>query len=227
MGVAYFNGIILHLRTWLPSAAQLLVPQSAITPAELMDLFIQLRELYDIYDCRVLVASLVEVYKDDITAHFTRLRKIALKTDSELLPHVSVITPELRMALDQLAESTRQSVTQYIIPDRERGRAGSHYKADQVIDMLDKQNNLGKAINAIGDKSPDDKSSSKEKGQHRCKKANPSSSSAGSTRTPSSSGGSSNAQCFLCCVRGHRISECRVLRDRWVSLETLPSKLHN
>lgn len=65
-----------------------------------MDLFRQLREFYEVYDYRASVASLVEVYKEHIKAHFTRLRKRALKTDAEMPPWVSVIAPELHMALD-------------------------------------------------------------------------------------------------------------------------------
>lgn len=78
----------------LASAAKLLVHPSTTTPAELMDLFRQLGEFYEIYDCRVSVTSFVEVYKDHITAKFTRLRKFALRTDSELPLRVSVITPD-------------------------------------------------------------------------------------------------------------------------------------
>lgn len=53
----------------------LLVYPSVVTPAECMHIFFcQLGEFYELYDYRVSVASLVEAYKDHITAHFTRLR---------------------------------------------------------------------------------------------------------------------------------------------------------
>lgn len=93
--------------------------------------------------------------------------------------------------------------------------------------MLGKHTALGKATKALIEKVPDDKSSSDDEEQRKRKKTKRSSSYTGSTRPPSSSGGSSKAPCFLCGMRGHRSSECRVLRDRWVSLETLPAELQN
>lgn len=56
------------------SAMHLLVHPSAVTPAELMDLFREIAEFYELYDCRVSVMSLAEVFKDHLTAYFTRLR---------------------------------------------------------------------------------------------------------------------------------------------------------
>lgn len=58
----------------LASAVQLLVHPLTVMPAEFMDLFRQLSEFYELYDCRISVTSLAEVYMDHFTAHFTRLR---------------------------------------------------------------------------------------------------------------------------------------------------------
>lgn len=84
----------------LASTTELLVHPSTITPAELMELFCNLAELYELYDRRVSVASLVNLYKDHVTEQFTRLRTCALKKDSELPPWINIITSELRLALN-------------------------------------------------------------------------------------------------------------------------------
>lgn len=76
------------------------------------------------------MASLLEVYKDHVTAHFARLRTCALKTDSALPPRLEVITPELRLALNQMAKSIRQLFSRYIIPDHECGPIGSLYRVE-------------------------------------------------------------------------------------------------
>lgn len=149
----------------LASSVHLLVHPSAITPADLMDLFGQNGEFDEVYDCRVSVTSLVEVYEDKITAHFTRMSKCALRTDSEQPPRVSVVTSKLRMVLKQLVESTWKRVSRYIIPDNERMHTGSHYKEEQGMDMLGKHKALVKAIKALTDKVPDDKSYSHEEEQ--------------------------------------------------------------
>lgn len=83
--------------------------------------------------------------------------------------NISIVTPELRMTIDQLAESTRQQVSRYIIPDHEKGHTGSRYKAESGIDMLGKHSALGKSIKALGDIPADDKSSSDESRRRRKK----------------------------------------------------------
>lgn len=83
----------------LTSATQLLVHPSVINPAELMDLFHKLAEFYELFDCRISIATLVDVYKDHLTAHFTRLRTYALKNGTEILPHVDFTRSELRLAV--------------------------------------------------------------------------------------------------------------------------------
>lgn len=95
------------------------------------------------------------------------------------------------------------------------------------MDMLSKQKFLRKAMKALADKSPDGRSSSDKEEKCRGKKAKRSSSSSGSNKTPSAFSGSTKAKCFLCGVRGHRSSECRFPRDKWVSLDAVPGELHN
>lgn len=104
----------------------------------------------------------MKVYKGHVTAHFTRLRTHALKNDTELRPRLDVITPELRLALNKMGESTRQLVNRYVVLDQERGRTGSLYRGEQGIDMLEKHNALGKAIKDLGEKPIDERSSSGE-----------------------------------------------------------------
>lgn len=91
-----------------------------------MGLFRLLGEFYDVFDCRVSVNSLFEVYKDQITTYFTRLRNFALKKDSQLPSCVSVITPKFCMALNQLSDHTRKLVSPYNSPDQEGGHTRSH-----------------------------------------------------------------------------------------------------
>lgn len=74
-----------------------------------------------------MVVSLVDFYKEHSTAEFTRLRKFALKKDSEMRLLVSIVTPNVLMTFDQLAESMYQWVNRYIIPEHECRRTGSHY----------------------------------------------------------------------------------------------------
>lgn len=52
----------------LASAMQLMVYPSAIKHAKLMDLFRQLAEFYELYDCRVSFMSLEEIFKDHLKA---------------------------------------------------------------------------------------------------------------------------------------------------------------
>lgn len=68
----------------LASAAHLLVPLYAFTPAEVIELFRRLAELFELYDCHASAASLVEVYNDHVLPHFTQLRTCSLKADSKL-----------------------------------------------------------------------------------------------------------------------------------------------
>lgn len=88
------------------------------------------------------MVSLVDVYKDNLTAHFMRLRTCALNNDSKLPPSLDVITLELRLALNQLAECTSQRFSHYIILDYERGLNGSLYRGEYGIDKLGKHNAL-------------------------------------------------------------------------------------
>lgn len=77
----------------LASAVQLLVPTSPVTPLEYMYLYSQLAEFYELLDCRIPVTSLAKIYKNHITAYFTRLRLHVRQTDTRMPPHVSIITP--------------------------------------------------------------------------------------------------------------------------------------
>lgn len=70
------------------------------------------------------VTLLDEIFKDHLACHFVRLRRYALQLDEEMPPRVSVITREIRVTLDQLCESTRQRVSQHIVPEHENGRTG-------------------------------------------------------------------------------------------------------
>lgn len=221
------HGIVRHLCEGLDSAAPLLVHPSAITPAELMDLFRKLAEFYELYDCRISIASLVEIYKDHVTADFTRLSTYSLKNDTELPPRIDIITPELRLALNKLAESTRQRVSSYIIPDHERGRTGSLYRGEHSLHMLGKHSALGEAIKELGDKPIDDRSSSGEDFKRKRKKPKRGSSSGGPTRPSGSTNNYARAPFFLRCQRGHRSSDCKVARNKWVEVNTLPTDLHN
>lgn len=146
-----------------------------------MDLFCKLAELYELYDCCVAVASLVEIYKDHVTAQFTRLRTFESKTDSELRTRINTITSEPRLELNQLAETTRQRVSRYIIPDHGRGRSGSLYRSEHGMAMLGKNAILGKAIKALGEKQIDERSSSGEEDKRKRKQYIRSSTSGGST----------------------------------------------
>lgn len=123
----YIQSFVICVRG-LASGAQILVHALAVILAQFRDLFRQLDEFYEFYDCRASVASMVEVYKEHIMAQFTRPPKFALKTDLEMPPRVVVVILDFRVALDHLAQSTRQGVSSYIIPDQKRGRTGSQYK---------------------------------------------------------------------------------------------------
>lgn len=83
---------------------------------------------------------------------------------------VSIGPPELRMALYQPAKLSSQWVSLYIISDHDRRRTGYHYKGEQGFDMMDKHNDLGKAINDLVDKPTDDRSSSDEEEKRNSKK---------------------------------------------------------
>lgn len=93
--------------------------------------------------------------------------------------------------------------------------------------MLGKHVAPGKAIKALTDKHTDENSTSDEERNRRRKKARLPSSSNGSTKPPGASSGSHKATCFLCGLRWHRSSECRVPREKRVSLHVLPDELHN
>lgn len=70
-------------------------------------------------------------------------------------PRLDVITPELRLAINQLAESTRKRVSRYIIPNDKRGHTGSLYRGEHGLDILGKHNALGKDIKVLRDKQID------------------------------------------------------------------------
>lgn len=74
-----------------------------------------------------------------------------------------MITPELRLALKQMAESTRQRVSRYIILHHERGRKGSQYRCQTGVDILVKQKGLSKPIKALNEKPVEEHSLSNEK----------------------------------------------------------------
>lgn len=63
---------------WLPDAIDQLVHPSAIMAAEVMDRFRRLGSFYEPYQYRLSVTSLQEIYKNYLTAQFTRLRRYAL-----------------------------------------------------------------------------------------------------------------------------------------------------
>lgn len=140
-------------------------------------------------------------------------------------PRISIITPEFRLTIEQPADSTYQRVSRYIIQDHEKGGTGSQYKGEHGIDMLGKHSTTGKAIKALTENMPDDKSSSEEEGRHKCKKGRRGSTSSNASRPHSSSSGATKAPCFLCDTRGHRSSEYLVPREKWVSLDSLPAEL--
>lgn len=77
----------------LAHAIELLVHPSAITAAEVTDLFRKLPSIYDKFDCTTSVSTLAEIFKDHLASQFARLRRFALKLDSEMPPRVAVITP--------------------------------------------------------------------------------------------------------------------------------------
>lgn len=74
----------------LESTTHLPVHMSAIRRAELLDFFRKLNTFYELYGFR---ESLVELYKDHVTEHFTPLCTCARKIVNELLPLLDVITP--------------------------------------------------------------------------------------------------------------------------------------
>lgn len=57
------------------SAVELLVHPSTITAAEVMDLFRKIAEHYERFDCRLTIATIVDVFYDHVTTYFTRLRQ--------------------------------------------------------------------------------------------------------------------------------------------------------
>lgn len=84
--------------------------------------------------------------------------------DAQLPPHVSVITPELRLTIDQLADSTGQSVSRNIISDHEKGLTGSLHGGEHGLYILGKHNVVGKAMKVLTKKLPHDKYSSDDEG---------------------------------------------------------------
>lgn len=147
------------------------------------------------------------------------------------------------MTLNQLHRSTRQRISQYVVPEHEKGRTGSRYKGDYGIDMLCKHISLGKAIKAISDKTIVEESpSSEEEVRHskrKRKRGNSGGGNGGGGNGGGGGGGNNNANgggggnnvgggggcssnngggplkspCFLCGVRGHRSTTCKVTRD--------------
>lgn len=91
------------------------------------------------------------------------------------------------MALGQLPNSTRHTVSRYIIPNHERSRTGSHYKREQGIDMLCKHSGICKVIKALAEKQLDEKLSSVEDDLRRGEKRKCSTTSSGSTTQPRAS----------------------------------------
>lgn len=85
------------------------------------------------------------------------------------------------------------------------------------MDILGKHNELGKSIQALVGKFPDNKSSSDEEKRLKRKKTRRGSASSNKSKLPSSSSGTTKAPCFLCRAHGHMIPECQVSRDKWVS----------
>lgn len=140
----------------LDSSVQLLAHPSAVTPAELMDLCRQIAKFYELFHCPISVTFLAEIYKDHITAHFTRLRRHARQTDTEMTLQVSIIMPELRLTIEQVADSTHQRVSRYIINDHEESQTGSQYKGERGLDMLGKHIIMSKVIKALTEKISDD-----------------------------------------------------------------------
>lgn len=190
-----------------------------------MDLYSQLADFYEVFDCRIYVTSLTEICKDDITAHFTRLRPHARQTDTDIPRRVLVIMLELRLKVEQFADSTRQQVSHYIIYDHEKGHTGSQYKGEHGVGMLGKHSAMGKAIKALTKKVQDEKSSSEEDGRRKRKKGRCGFTSSNASRHPSSSSGATKDTCSLCGARGHRSSECLVPREKWVALESFLTEL--
>lgn len=147
---------------------------------------------------------------DHIIAHFTRLRRHARETDAEMPPRVSIITLKLCLAIERLADSTRQRVSRYIIHDHGKGRTGSQYKGEHGVDMIGNHRVIGKAIKALKDRGLDDKSSSEEEERRKRKKGCMVEASGAAARPSHSASGSTKALCFLCVVRGHRGSTRQV-----------------
>lgn len=121
----------------LASATQLLVHPTAVMTVYITDLFRQLGEFHEVYDCRTSVASLMEVYTEQMTAQVMSLHKFVLQKDSEMAQWLSVVTPALRMALDQLEESTRHWVSHHISQEDQRRRTGYNYKGEDDIDIME------------------------------------------------------------------------------------------
>lgn len=113
-----------------------------------------------------------------------------MKNETELPPRLDVVTSELRLALQKLAEPTRQRVSWYNIPDHKRGRKGPLYRGEQGMYMLRKHGALGKATKALDDKQIDERSSSGEEDKRKRKKAKRGSAS-GSSILPSNSASNS------------------------------------
>lgn len=105
------------------------------------------------------------------------------------------------MTINQLTETTRQLVSRYIIHDHEKGRTSSYYKGKHGIEMLGKHSALEKAIKALVEKLPDEKSSSNEDPR---KSKN--------SRRSSSSKGTRNNQARRVGLR-RRVLFCAVLPD--------------
>lgn len=162
----------------------------------------------------------MDIFHDHVTAYFTSLGLCALRKYAELLPRLWNITKELRLALNQLHESTCHLVYRYIISDHERERTGSHYSGENGVELLVKHNVLGTEIKAL-EKTTDDRSSLVGDGKRESKKSKRSASCFGSTKVPSGWNSTGTELCFLFCTRGHYRSDRDVPRSKWVEIDTL------
>lgn len=151
------------------SAVELLVHRSSITAAYIMDLLRKIAECYERFDCRLTISAMIEVFYDHLNNYFTRLHHY-IGTDVELPPHVSTVTPELQMALDNMAEVARQPVARHIMPDSGRGLTVSRYTVELVQDLRGKHASIDKAMGEQSDRGIDEKSSSDEDEPQRRKR---------------------------------------------------------
>lgn len=82
------------------SAVELFVHPSAITAAEIMELFRKIAECYERFVCRLRISTMVEEFYDQVNNYLTRLLHYIHGKNVELPSRVSTITHELQNALD-------------------------------------------------------------------------------------------------------------------------------